>query len=97
MKSWSDQGDALHDNVDRKRKIIVGNITGDVLRPLSQLVIEKMDVNTGYSIMYNIGTDEQSSRVQKYQIGLYLNWYRGNPKISNYWNLSPHSLSNILF
>ena len=51
MKSWSYQGDALQDNVDIKRKIIVGNITGDVLRPISQLVIEKMDVNTGYSIM----------------------------------------------
>ena len=31
-----------------------------------------MDVNTGYYRMYNIGTDEQSSRGQNYQIGLRL-------------------------
>ena len=47
--------------------IIVGNITGDVLHPLAKLVIEKMDINTGYYRMYNIGTDEKSSRGQNYQ------------------------------
>ena len=30
---------------------MVDNIIGDVLRPLARLVIEKMDVNTGYSRM----------------------------------------------
>ena len=66
MKIWSDRGDALHDTVDIKTKIIVVNITSDVLRPLARLVIEKMDVNTGYYHMYNIGTNKKSSRGQNY-------------------------------
>ena len=35
LKIRSAQGDALHNNVDRKTKIIVYNITGDVLCPLA--------------------------------------------------------------
>ena len=56
-----------------EKYIIVGNIKGGVLRPLDQLLIEKMDVNTGYYRMYNIGTDGQSSRGRNYQIVLRLN------------------------
>ena len=56
-----------------EKYIIVGNIKGDVLRPLDQLLIEKMDVNTGYYCMYNIGTYGQSSRGRNYQIVLRLN------------------------
>ena len=73
MKIWSAQGDALHDNVDIKTNIIVGSIIVDVLRPIARLVIKKMDVNTGYSHMYNIGTYKQISRGKNYQIGLRLN------------------------
>ena len=51
MNILSAQGYDMYNNVDRKTKIIAGNITGDVVRPLDQLVIEKMYVNIGYYIM----------------------------------------------
>ena len=56
-----------------------------------------MDVSTEYFHMYNIGTDKQIPRGQKYLMGIRLNWYQGNPEVSNYRNISLHSLSNIKF
>ena len=41
MKRWKDWGVASQSNVDRTTKVVVGNIIGDVRRPLTWLVIER--------------------------------------------------------
>ena len=41
LKRWSDRGDTLHNNVNRKIYIIEGIITGNVVRPLARLITEQ--------------------------------------------------------
>ena len=54
----------------------------------------KMGVNIRYSCMYNVGTDEKSSRVKNYQMGLNHNWYWVSPKYPN-WGLFPKAATIV--
>ena len=52
----------MQDNVDRKTKSIVGNITGDVVHPLARLLTEKNGCK--HRILPYVGTYEKVQGVK---------------------------------